>query len=74
MIPQEETNSILIEFAKSLISSPGTRFPRAVRGPGASSPGVSLGLAFPAGVSTFRSNQLRFKIQMDILLSTNSVT
>jgi len=44
----------------TLISSPGTRFPRAVQGPPRRlcACGVSPGLAFPAGVSNIRSNQL----------------
>jgi hypothetical protein len=56
----------------TLISTSGTRFPRAVREPPrrTCACGVSLGLAIPAGVSHTRSNQLCLKIWIELLLPT----
>ncbi len=48
------------KIVDNLISTPGTRFPRAVR----KTCGVSFGHVFPAGVSNTRSYQLCFKIQI----------
>ncbi|MFE4812454.1 hypothetical protein ACFQ9Y_14945 [Peribacillus simplex] len=55
----------MMSKTRSLISSPGTRFPRAVREPPQRlcACGVSHGLAFPAGVSylPFQSNGMFLK-------------
>jgi hypothetical protein len=64
-----QTEFELIEFAKEmLISSPGTRFPRAVREASSAlcACGVSLGHVFPQESRTLRSNQLCFTFYIEL--------
>jgi hypothetical protein len=51
-----------------LIFTSGTRFPRRPALGAIAPAGLSLGHAFPAGVSNTRSNQFCFNIKVELLL------